>query len=382
MKNIIKQLSSYVLMIALFSSCDPYEQESFYVDKPESVILQEQLNEYNALRTYLSPNLGPGFKLGAALAASDYSRKDVITRLINSNFDEITPTGLTHNALVQADGSIALGGLVSIIDIAKANEKSVFGPTLVTHASQDSSYLNGLIAPLIISGDAAKFVIANFDADNLGAIYPMSPAGATNSATVVVQNITKTGRVLNVKSVRSHPEFNVTLPQGRVLGDYVSLTLDMFITGGTGGFGSGMRIFINGRSGTYNSALSYVSDGVWGKMTLPLATMALTTAEKQLTTFKLAVGSETGAGNYFIDNIALQDINVPKTQQQKVQLIDGQLVKWISALVDTSKTYIKSWNVIDLPMDDANPTLLRTGIGKTLAAGEFFWQDYLGKDYG
>src|SRR5690606_16506900 len=34
------------------------------------------------------------------------------------------------------------------------------------------------------------------------------------------------------------------------------------------------------------------------------------------------------------------------------------------------------------PMDDGNPFELKTGIGKAdMAADEFYWQDYLGKDY-
>lgn len=31
--------------------------------------------------------------------------------------------------------------------------------------------------------------------------------------------------------------------------------------------------------------------------------------------------------------------------------------------------------------DWPDPTKLKTGVGKTLAADEFYWQDYLGKDY-
>jgi endo-1,4-beta-xylanase len=51
-------------------------------------------------------------------------------------------------------------------------------------------------------------------------------------------------------------------------------------------------------------------------------------------------------------------------------------------MVDTCKTHVKAWDVVNEPMDDGRPYELKTGIGRTnIADDEFFWQDYLGKDY-
>ncbi|WP_262919484.1 endo-1,4-beta-xylanase [Niabella hibiscisoli] len=55
--------------------------------------------------------------------------------------------------------------------------------------------------------------------------------------------------------------------------------------------------------------------------------------------------------------------------------------KFISGMIDTCKSVVTAWDVVKEPFDDANPTQLKTGVGKTLAAGEFYWQDYLGYDY-
>src|SRR5690606_1731130 len=60
----------------------------------------------------------------------------------------------------------------------------------------------------------------------------------------------------------------------------------------------------------------------------------------------------------------------------------GALTQFISGMVDTCKNYVKAWDVVNEPMDDGKPYELKTGIGKAnIASDEFYWQDYMGKDY-
>jgi GH35 family endo-1,4-beta-xylanase len=50
--------------------------------------------------------------------------------------------------------------------------------------------------------------------------------------------------------------------------------------------------------------------------------------------------------------------------------------------MEVSKVNVHAWDVVNEPMDDANPYALKTGIDKAdIATDEFYWQDYLGKDY-
>lgn len=72
-----------------------------------------------------------------------------------------------------------------------------------------------------------------------------------------------------------------------------------------------------------------------------------------------------------------------KTPVEKTFLVENELEKWISGVVTNSKEVVKAWNVVNEPMDDINPTQVKSGIGLAATATEFFWQDYLGgKDYG
>lgn len=236
-------------------------------------------------------------------------------------------------------------------------------------------------------------LIADFESDELGATYPMS---GNSTATVTTDPAGESGKVLNVggatPSNQSHPKITVTLPGGRMLGDYISVTLDFYGTGSTGLYGQGMRMAINDGSLTgYGSPSSFgCPDGGWGKgkIVLPLSDLNLTAEQKKLKIFTLIVGSGTGAGNYYIDNITMQweatgDQIIEKTSEEKAEIIGIALETWISRMLETCKKDVHAWDVVNEPMSDwPDPSQLKTGVGKTdMAADEFYWQDYLGKDY-
>jgi GH35 family endo-1,4-beta-xylanase len=239
---------------------------------------------------------------------------------------------------------------------------------------------------------AGTDIIADFESDNLGKTYPMS---GNSAATVVTDPVGESGKVLHVggatPSNQSHPEIAVTLPGGRTLGDYLSVTLDFYGTGSTGLYGQGMRMAINdGSLITYGSPSSFgCPDGGWGrgKIILSLADLNLTADQKKLKTFTLVVGSGTGSGNYYIDNISMQwestgDQTLEKTPEEKKEILTESLDAWISGMMAACKT-VQAWDIVNEPMSDwPDPYQLKTGIGKTdMAADEFYWQDYLGKDY-
>jgi endo-1,4-beta-xylanase len=95
------------------------------------------------------------------------------------------------------------------------------------------------------------------------------------------------------------------------------------------------------------------------------------------------------ATTYYFDNIELKKYNpdgggaqvIEKTPAEKKEIIYNELERWITGMMEVSKDYVKAWDVVNEPMDDGNPYELKTGVGRELADDEFYWQDYLGKDY-
>ncbi|MCK3684694.1 endo-1,4-beta-xylanase [Maribellus sp. YY47] len=100
--------------------------------------------------------------------------------------------------------------------------------------------------------------------------------------------------------------------------------------------------------------------------------------------FNLAVFKE--ANTYYFDDIVWEieesGNTIPLTPEEKADTLLWALDNWIAGMMKVSKDYVKAWDVVNEPMDDGNPYEIKTGVGKTdMAADEFYWQDYLGKDY-
>ena len=54
------------------ASCAVDPLKEYEVEKPQSIAQYEYLNEYDVLKNYVNRSASPDFKLGAALAASDF----------------------------------------------------------------------------------------------------------------------------------------------------------------------------------------------------------------------------------------------------------------------------------------------------------------------
>ncbi|MFT3738176.1 MAG: endo-1,4-beta-xylanase [Breznakibacter sp.] len=74
---------------------------------------------------------------------------------------------------------------------------------------------------------------------------------------------------------------------------------------------------------------------------------------------------------------------IEKTDEEKREIIGNALEAWIAGMLEACKGYVKAWDVVNEPMSDwPDPSQLKSGAGDSeIASDEFYWQDYLGKDY-
>lgn len=179
MKKLYK-LWACASVLAMLVSCADRDRPEFEVEKPESVALQETIDGYSDLKTYVDKETNLNFKLGAGIAMSDYINQSIMYRLVNRNFEEMTAGyGMKHGPIVQSDGSLNLDNVNDFITSASESGVAVFGHTLAWHANQNATYLNSLITPLTVTPPAipnsldlsglqnADFV--NWDISNSGA---------------------------------------------------------------------------------------------------------------------------------------------------------------------------------------------------------------------
>ncbi|WP_175632336.1 endo-1,4-beta-xylanase [Pedobacter ghigonis] len=373
----------------LLASCHKYEALEFQVAKPTSFAAQEQIDAYKPLKTYIDRTANPNFKFGAGAGLQAYLSKGVIYRLINSNFDEITlGYEMKHSAVVQADGSLALTNVKSLLETASKAGITVFGHTLSWHANQNATYLKGLIAPVVIpssGGPSWDLVIgADFETDNTS-VY-QSNTNAVSSFTAAGEGFNGTGRALKISNsaVRTN--------------DYDA---QLFLKFPAVAVGERYELKMNVRSDLAASypTQAHITPGAYkfydffgtisSTPTWTTYTKEITVTADMATSGALAFNLGKTATSFYFDNITLKKYNplggstiVEKTAEQKKVILTTALETWIKGMVSASKDYVKAWDVVNEPMDDTKPAQLKTAAGRTsIAADEFFWQDYLGKDY-
>ena len=137
------------------SSCAVDPLKEFEVEKPQNLTQYEYLNEYDVLKNYVDRTASPDFKLGAALAASDFTAKAQVYSLAVSNFDEVTAgNAMKYGSVVGNDGSMNFVNVKNLVNTAEAAGMTVYGHTLAWHSQQNNKYLNSLIADKEIKVEA------------------------------------------------------------------------------------------------------------------------------------------------------------------------------------------------------------------------------------
>lgn len=380
-------LLSSVLMMA--ASCTDDNTLKYDVEKPSTIANQEEINAYSDLKTYVDRTVNPNFKLGAGISLSDYTSKSVMYRLVNKNFDEITlGYEMKHGAIVQADGSLALDNVNKLLTTAKEANVSVFGHTLCWHANQNAAYLKKLIAPDVLSSTGPGWdLITSNDFETADASNYQFNAGATASFTAAGQGANGTGRGLKITNaiVRANEwdaQLYIKFSPGVQVGEKYRLTLDIRADA-TASSPTQAQLNPGGyKHWDFFGNLSYTS--TW------------TTYVKEITVTSNMVDCNTIAFNlgktatsFYYDNLKIEKYSATgsiqtkeKTAEQKKTIIGDALDKWITGMAKNCAPYVNAWDVVNEPMDDGKPYELKTGVGRiNMAADEFYWQDYMGKDY-
>lgn len=537
-------LGIFTALVFAGTSCSDFDPMDFHVEKPESIAMQEEINAFDPLKTYINHESNPNFKLGASVSTSDILSKGVMYRLLKSNFNEITlNTAMTHGAVVQANGDLALTNLLDLYEAAEEDDMGIYGRSLLWSHNQNSSYLNGLLAPLIVesppfansidlnplkNGDFAGWTystggggVSIADQEGMGGGVPAIKMKASPSSSnpedlkmttpdipvvpgkeyeVVIyikSDVPGEGRIsfdglmdntplkdwMNTGNVSETFGTNLSWREIRFTvndfeGESFKIHFDLGYTAGVtyhidinnlyvydldgdpiinnlisngdfeggvawGGWGNGSTRGVEpegsgvGNTGrafyvtnpslanfwaaqtiyelaeplnsgeTYNLSFwvkgdaegiirpemqspNYSSNGFGMIPVTPewtLINVSTTITANDRNRFIISYGEFEGT--VYIDNVVLSSATlvggtttvVDRLPEEKAAIVDEQLEKWVSGIVGYSAPYVKAWDVVSQPMDESNPYELKTGVGRTLASGEFYWQDYLGKDY-
>lgn len=388
------------------------------VQKPEEMVQLEYLNQYDVLKNYVNRGENPNFKLGVAIAASDFLKKELVYGLAVSNFDEMTAgNAMKYASIVKDDGSVDFSQVTSFVQTAKEAGMTVYGHTLCWHSQQNKTYLEKLIAPTVIPGGGGdsedgkgyatqgaswdQSVFANADFEK--GIQPWNGWGNNSthkqSAEGQGYNSSYSLEITNPSAAQSY--------QAQIAYDFSS----PLVLGGT----YCLKMMIKGSvSGKISASLQRSSDykGA-GEFPEICVDTDWTTYEGEVVVsgegadnanrFLLNVGAYKGT--LYVDDITLcysnpngggNDQIVEMPDEEKKKVLTNALEDWIKGMMAACKenpnieegesagaTLVKAWDVVNEPMSDRYPSQLKSAAteGEENAAQSFYWQDYLGKEY-
>lgn len=139
-----------VALLAL-SSCADDKFSEFRTDMTQNKKDYLYLNNYEPLKKYVQDlkdagKCNPDFKLGIALAASEFNEQGIVYCLAGSNFDEMTAgNAMKYASCVDNKGVMDFGNVTNFVSNAKEAGLTIYGHTLAWHSQQNNKYLNGLI---------------------------------------------------------------------------------------------------------------------------------------------------------------------------------------------------------------------------------------------
>ena len=147
MKTINKWLIAAAGALLLTSCADFLETNDYPVSRPGNGEQYDYLNEYQPLKEYLDRSAHPGFKVSAALTASEFNKKEMLYALASSNFDEIVAgNAMKMSSCVDDKGNMNFSTVTAFVNAAADAGLTVYGHTLAWHSQQPNKWLNTLIA--------------------------------------------------------------------------------------------------------------------------------------------------------------------------------------------------------------------------------------------
>lgn len=399
MKHYNKLLLGAVALGMLTACADESLLQPGAIQMPEEMAQLAYLNDYGVLKSYVDRGNNPDFKLGIALAVDDYLKQSMVYGLAVSNFDEMTAgNAMKYASIVANDGTMDFSKVTDFVQTAKEAGMTVYGHTLCWHSQQNKTYLESLIAPTVIPGEATdggyclklKNSAASANVWDAQTWYQLS--------TPLQAGQTYTLKFMAKASEAYSPEIylqcsdggNQEYPGGFSVGTaWQECTVSLTPSGSSvdkiafnfGTFAG--EIYIDDVSLTVSgSDANLIPNGDFEDETITGWTGWTPGAFESI--------SEEGEG--YSENAGGGQI-IEKTPEEKEAILTDALERWIEGMMkackenptaaegeDAGATLVKAWDAVNEPMDDSGSPSLKYSWtqGDT---ENFYWQDYLGENY-
>ena len=362
-------MAATALMLA---ACADTDIPAFEVEKPAGMHLTDSLNAYGVLKSYVDRAKYPVFKMGGATSAGEFNKKGVRYVLDKENFEElVTGNAFKYSSVVKNDGSMDFSTITDFLDNAAEAGLSVYGHTLCWHSQQNMVYLKSIIT----DPNAANYLLHATTSEpkanpwDWELYYDLkTPLVKGTEYTIKMRakasgdcemafwpgDGTNTQYLPSLKAGKEWAETSLTFTAN------IPITRLRFCFGKFGG-----DLYIDDVSLTAKgTTANLVANGGFDEEDIS----SWTKASWLNFVYKREKDADQAGGGSF-------------TEQTIKDTLTYAMGNWIKSMMEACNGRVKAWDVVNEPMSDGKPSELKTAGRDGDPKKNFYWQDYLGKDY-
>jgi len=302
------------IALTMLSSCkkdmewgrDPMYGEVTGAELP--LALREAISRYEPLKNYAKD-----YSIGIGLDENLYNSDEVYRNIVNENFKEVTlSNSMKHRFMVGANGQLNFTGVDAAIDKFTQAGLKVYGHTLIWHNNQNASYLNSLIAPVVVPVAGSSILsVSSLTDGSFGGWGRNNGAGMS-----IVQNggLNSNGPAVRFEVTTAGNEWDTQLTTPEIAA-VVGHAYEVSFWIKSEGAGNGRLSFGSSMSDNYpwiDGAGMFTTSGTWKQVTYNASTIgkAWTAA---LDKIKISFDLGKTPGVYYIDinSISVVDKDAP-----------------------------------------------------------------------
>ena len=398
----------------LMASCAEEFDRNFEAQRPEKLEKYAYLDEYKALKEYVSD---PNFHLGVGTDASEYANQGVAYVVTNANFNEtVAGNAMKMASCVGDDGSMNFGTVEAYVKAATDAGINVYGHTLAWHAQQPTAWLKTLIADKApeVSPDEQEYEevieeqLSNPDCEGADATnFVCRDGDGSGDVTRIEDGVGVDGsRGVHIHSIDNpanawDSQFFITTPdhiwkEGDKYEFKMKVKADKPATISVQSHAApGSYIFYLMLANNYNVTTEWQEFTYTGTITADQA------GGDGMHTIAFNLNELKEANNYYFDDMSWKSYTkvakgggeaTPQTPEELLDTLTYAMDLWIGGMMEACKNeegtevLVKAWDVVNEAVsgeDKDGDGIYDLQHGKVKIADlkkndDFFWQDYMG----
>ena len=365
LKSIVYSLNSIVLIAAgaFAVSCADYNVTDDYQAQPDPTIV-EPYKDLDPVKSYIDKTQYPNLTFGAQLKVADFNLQELAHAATVTNCDNVAfGSTLMSGSIINAKGVMNFLDMSDLLTHVEEIEYDVYGSPIVANANQADDWLNMLTAPIEIPVDFVEGKVVNFNEMPVGDYNGTVEKGSASIAKYDNQNCLKIGTAAQVRIIEDFevdPKAKYTTTFWAKADKDASFDITF----------SGNKVTGSGPNGRWT-----FKTGKWTKIVVEAQSAA------DVTDGYLRIENSRSAVIY-IQKVQVgyyPDNHRPQTAQERTDTINYALNAWCDGLMKINNGRIKSFDLIDEPIDAKAE--LENGVYDLKHSDEkIFWQDILGSE--